>query len=417
MSLNNVPSKADVMGWNQQSLATYLRKLKLSGCDKLVIKSSITGAHFLKMTACDLQMFPSLYVSLITKLQCDINKGEQRRASGQKPKAIPKPVLPAPPEEDWDSDEFDCESDPDHGGGVMEEDGYICALSEPQDEDDTYEESYETAASVDTVKPPPHPRVAKLQHCQNKDSVPEPIPAERKSKAPNPPLTTPQPNLHVNRSNKPSQTEVTKSSMYWLLCSVCKSEKATCCPHVTILHFSVLHYQSCPQEGSAVKAPEPPTARIPKPRIPKPTNVFRISKCSRAPPVPTQPTLAIKSIPEPTKGLDPSWYGGKMTRHEAEAALRDINKDGAFVVRDSSQGTIEHPFTLMLLKQDKVYNIMIRNKGNSYSLGTGLRLTKSFPGVKEMINYHTHTPLLLIDATHQKSEAENQCCLLHPAGL
>ncbi|KAK5865072.1 hypothetical protein PBY51_016265 [Eleginops maclovinus] len=381
MSLNNVPSKADVMGWNQQSLATYLRKLKLSGCDKLVIKSSITGAHFLKMTACDLQMFPSLYVSLITKLQCDINKGEQRRASGQKPKAIPKPVLPAPPEEDWDSDEFDCESDPDHGGGVMEEDGYICALSEPQDEDDTYEESYETAASVDTVKPPPHPRVAKLQHCQNKDSVPEPIPAERKSKAPNPPLTTPQPNLHVNRSNKPSQTEVTKS------------------------------------KGSAVKAPEPPTARIPKPRIPKPTNVFRISKCSRAPPVPTQPTLAIKSIPEPTKGLDPSWYGGKMTRHEAEAALRDINKDGAFVVRDSSQGTIEHPFTLMLLKQDKVYNIMIRNKGNSYSLGTGLRLTKSFPGVKEMINYHTHTPLLLIDATHQKSEAENQCCLLHPAGL
>ena len=46
------------------------------------------------------------------------------------------------------------------------------------------------------------------------------------------------------------------------------------------------------------------------------------------------------------------------------------------MVRDSSQGAVEHPYTLMLLKQGKVYNIMIRNQGNSYSLGTGLKNTK-----------------------------------------
>ncbi|KAI4818775.1 hypothetical protein KUCAC02_004075 [Chaenocephalus aceratus] len=362
MSCNNVPSKVDVMGWNQQSLADYMRKLKLSGCDKLVMRSSMTGAHFLQMASCELQVFPSLYVPIITKIQSDINKGEQKRAFGQISKAqkYPKQVLPAQQEEVWDSDEFDYDSDPDNGGGVQEEDGYICALSEPQDADDTYEESYEAPPSADTLKPPPPPRV---QHSHN---------------------TAPQPNLPVDRSKKPSQIDVAKS------------------------------------KGSAVKAPGSFTGRIPKPRIPRATDVFnRISKRYQVPSAPTQPA-PVKSIQEPTQcieGLDPSWYGGKVTRREAEAALREMNKDGAFVVRDSSQGALEQPYTLMLLKQGKVYNIMIRNQGNSYSLGTGLKTTKSFPGVKEMITHHTHTPLLLIDATDRSSEAQNQCRLLHPAGL
>lgn len=53
-----------------------------------------------------------------------------------------------------------------------------------------------------------------------------------------------------------------------------------------------------------------------------------------------------------------------------------IFKDGAFVVRDSSKGSVEHPFTLMLLYQDKVYNIKIRHQGNGYTLGNGLKNTK-----------------------------------------
>ncbi|XP_030001574.1 lymphocyte cytosolic protein 2 [Sphaeramia orbicularis] len=115
--------------------------------------------------------------------------------------------------------------------------------------------------------------------------------------------------------------------------------------------------------------------------------------------------------------LDPSWYGGKVTRYEAEVALRKVNKDGAFLVRDSTKDSAEHPYTLMLLKEDKVYNIKIRSQGNSFSLGNSLKNTKSFPGVREMITHHAHTPLLLIDATEQSSEAQSKCCLLHPAGL
>ncbi|KAM9356769.1 cytokine-dependent hematopoietic cell linker [Symphorus nematophorus] len=238
MSLNNVPTKAEVMGWNPQCLSNYMRKLKLSGCDKVVMKGNITGAQFM-------------------------------------------------------------DNDSDYEGPQEEEEddeSYICALTEPQtaeqeDSDEANAEDYGVPSSADTTRPPRHLRVAQL-----KDG-----------------------------------------------------------------HF----------------------------------------RGDRKKPV----------------GLDPSWYGGNVTRHQAEAALREVNKDGAFVVRDSSKGSDEHPYTLMLLKQGKVYNIKIRNHGNSYSLGTGLNTKKSFPGVKEMITHHTHTPLLLIDATDQSSEAQSQCCLLHPAGL
>ncbi|XP_072252575.1 lymphocyte cytosolic protein 2-like [Leuresthes tenuis] len=142
-----------------------------------------------------------------------------------------------------------------------------------------------------------------------------------------------------------------------------------------------------------------------------------MSKVTPAPPVPTQPAQENKSVLGWKQDLDPSWYGGQVSRHQAEATLREMNKDGAFVVRDSIKGSTEHPYTLMLLTQGKVYNIRIRKQGHFYLLGNGLWNTKSFPGVKEMINHHTHTPLLLIDATEQRSSEQAQCCLLHPAEL
>ncbi|XP_070768847.1 lymphocyte cytosolic protein 2 [Enoplosus armatus] len=411
MSLNHVPSNVEVMGWNPQSLAEYMRTLKLSGCGKVVMKSNITGAQFMQMTECDLQVFPSLYVSKITMIQSEINKGEQKRASDHKSKAQKHPKQEfAQEEEIWDSDEFDNECDHDCEGPRQEEeeDSYICPLTEPQtaeqqDSDENSEGDYEVPSSAEPVKPPQHGRVSTLQDGHYREPVPAPLLAERTSKPPLPhppqmthtpqrPFKSPaiQPNLHIDRRSKktgqpgPSQKDLTKS------------------------------------KGSAVKASGSFTSKMPQPRAPRPTDVSnRAGKPTPAPPVPTQPAKINNPIPGPRKcihGLDPSWYGGKVTRHQAEVALREVNKEGAFVVRDSSQGLGDHPYTLMLLKQGKVYNIKIHNQGNSYSLGTNLN-NKSFPGVKEMITHHTHTPLLLIDATDQTSEAQSQCCLLHPAGL
>ncbi|KAK7922561.1 hypothetical protein WMY93_009463 [Mugilogobius chulae] len=109
------------------------------------------------------------------------------------------------------------------------------------------------------------------------------------------------------------------------------------------------------------------------------------------------------------QALDPRWYGGEMSRHQAEAALTEANKDGAFVVRDSSKGRAEHPYTLMVLKEAKVYNIKIRKQGDLFFLGNGLHNKKSFPGVREMITHHAHTPLLLIDAKDRSSRRSAPC--------
>ncbi|EGW00774.1 Lymphocyte cytosolic protein 2 [Cricetulus griseus] len=51
------------------------------------------------------------------------------------------------------------------------------------------------------------------------------------------------------------------------------------------------------------------------------------------------------------------------------------DKDGTFLVRDSSKKTVSNPYVLMVLYKDKVYNIQIRYQEESqvYLLGTGLR--------------------------------------------
>ncbi|NXC14587.1 LCP2 protein, partial [Corythaeola cristata] len=52
-----------------------------------------------------------------------------------------------------------------------------------------------------------------------------------------------------------------------------------------------------------------------------------------------------------------------------------IFQDGTFLVRDSSRKTATHPYVLMVLYRDKVYNIQIRyqEQNHIYLLGTGLK--------------------------------------------
>ncbi|KAE8286172.1 Protein Wnt-8a Precursor [Larimichthys crocea] len=340
MSFSDDLSKVEVMGWSPQSLADYMRRLKLTNCDKVVMKGNISGAQFLQMTDFDLQVFPKLYISILTKIQNDLNKGEQKKAFLKKPKTpqYPKQVI-VQEEELSNSDEFESGSDyedPQEDG----EDSYIFATDESQ----TTEQQHSEESSEEECEQPPLPSRPRLP------------------------------------------------------------------PKVPELQDS--------REGSTVIAPGSSTSKPPQPRPPKATDVSRReSKLIPPPPVPTQPAVVTNPTPGPRGGLDPVWYKGNVTRHQAEAALRQMNQDGVFLVRDSSHGSGEHPYTLMILKRGKIYNIKIRYQGDFYSLGTGHYHNKCFPGVKEMITHHTHTPLVLIDATDQSSEAHSHCCLLHPVGL
>ncbi|XP_019801284.1 lymphocyte cytosolic protein 2 isoform X3 [Tursiops truncatus] len=131
-------------------------------------------------------------------------------------------------------------------------------------------------------------------------------------------------------------------------------------------------------------------------------------------PAPTKPQLPLPS--EGENSLNEDWYVSYITRIEAEAALRKINQDGTFLVRDSSRKTITNPYVLMVLYKEKVYNIQIRYQEESqvYLLGTGLRGKEDFLSVSDIIDYFRKMPLLLIDGKNRGSRY--QCTLTYSAG-
>lgn len=130
-------------------------------------------------------------------------------------------------------------------------------------------------------------------------------------------------------------------------------------------------------------------------------------------PVPSKPRP--QSPGEEQNSLNEDWYVSYITRTEAEAALRKINQDGTFLVRDSSKKTISNPYVLMVLYKDKVYNIQIRYQEESqvYLLGTGLRGKEDFLSVSDIIDYFRKMPLLLIDGKNRGSRY--QCTLTYAA--
>ena len=130
-------------------------------------------------------------------------------------------------------------------------------------------------------------------------------------------------------------------------------------------------------------------------------------------PIPNKPRPP--SPGEDENSLNEEWYVSYITRTEAEAALRRINQDGTFLVRDSSKKTITNPYVLMVLYKDKVYNIQIRyqEENQVYLLGTGLRGKEDFLSVSDIIDYFRKMPLLLIDGKNRGSRY--QCTLTYAA--
>ncbi|XP_069510421.1 lymphocyte cytosolic protein 2 isoform X2 [Ambystoma mexicanum] len=142
-------------------------------------------------------------------------------------------------------------------------------------------------------------------------------------------------------------------------------------------------------------------------------NIRRIT--SQAENLPTFPKRGMSAVPKHKETvLDEDWFTGDITRQDAEEALRRIDQDGTFLVRNSSRKTISHPYVLMVLFNDKVYNVQIRydQRQNVYLLGSGGK--EHFPSVSEMIDYFTRTPLLLIDGKDR--DLRYQCMLNHSAG-
>ncbi|KAM9475163.1 B-cell linker protein isoform 2-T2 [Clarias gariepinus] len=75
---------------------------------------------------------------------------------------------------------------------------------------------------------------------------------------------------------------------------------------------------------------------------------------------------------------DKEWFAGICGRKTAEEALLKVNKDGSFMVRCSTAQNAQQPFTLVVLFNQKVYNIPVRFLKDSRSYALGKEGKKSF---------------------------------------
>ncbi|TSL04351.1 Lymphocyte cytosolic protein 2 [Bagarius yarrelli] len=379
MSFDSIPSKSEVMGWDPPHLADYLRR---------------------NMSDNDLQKFPKLHAPLISKISKEINKKEEKRGFFQLRSSAPKYQEADLPVQDqgWDSEEFESDDDYESPNTNDEAEGsggdYESAADGGGDSDNGYE-------------PPPSEPSDELQHhqiCVAKHSNSEYI--DRSSVTSQPPV----PPARPGPGSGPPLPVGRPSKLY----------SASKCTNTMM-------------NAGMDKFLEPP--RMPKPPVPTSGGVRR--SASSVTPGQTynrfQDKLHLSSLQthqEPItkttttwtwrstgQDMDPAWYVGQVTRGQAEGNLRHVNRDGTFLVRDSSKGSATQPYTLMVLYQNKVFNIQIRKVQNGFLLGTGLKSSEVFQSVSEIVNQHMQMPLLLIDAKSRGTGQQNQCALLHPAGF
>ncbi|XP_065819187.1 lymphocyte cytosolic protein 2a [Labrus bergylta] len=506
MSSDRVPSRLEVMGWSSQELADYLKKMNLSGCDKVVMKNSITGSRFVNLSENDLQKFPKLHAPLILKISTEISKKEEKRGLLRFGKrATPKSHEPdtCADVQGWGEDEFDDEDfDDDYespysgeeegSGGDYEspnEDAandYEPPPTEPPEDlplklcstlpmgNSDYVDNRDNHISSRGPPPAlsPRPPVASLsapsprmpgESPARRDPSPSPLGGGQPSGnfPPGPPQifrrdkpgrnagSTPSPNRgpHRNTVNTPgahswrAQPE-TPDPPNWSKppvlpppsTSIGRSNSSARAPpnrfdarreqtndevpknNTFPLHNKSLHPRPglpgpLPRHGDSLPPNVPSTASLPQklhPAIGEPRGSFLGSDRQSFRPPPTTSTRS--------QELDPRWYVGKVTRGQAEGCLKGVNKDGAYLVRDSTRQLANQPFTLMVFYQDKVFNIQIREQNHQFLLGTGLKVQESFPSVSGIISHYSQSPLLLIDAKNKRSSQQNQCLLSDPAG-
>uniref|UniRef100_A0A3B4H5X6 Lymphocyte cytosolic protein 2 n=1 Tax=Pundamilia nyererei TaxID=303518 RepID=A0A3B4H5X6_9CICH len=353
MSSDRVPSRSDMMGWNPQQLADYLRRMNLSGCDKVVLKHSISGSRFVNLSDNDLQKFPKLHTPMISKLNSEINKKEKRGGFfiKKRPPNTSFSLRFLGQDDEFDDDYESPYSDDDGSGGDYE------SPNDDQDAGNDYE-------------PPPSE------------------PAEDHKLCPPRPIGDGDYIGTLMSSHTPENITIESSFGSFLT------------PDAVIEFVSVF-----------VTEMKITTKHPPRPGPPGGAVSFVFAETH------TELVIrGFITVRVCVQELDPRWYVGKVTRGQAEGCLKRVRKDGAYLVRDSTRQQANQPFTLMVYYQDKVYNIQIRQQNQQFVLGTGLKVQESFPSVSDIISHYSQSPLLLIDAKNRSASQQNQCMLSDPAG-
>ncbi|CAI9733275.1 Hypothetical predicted protein [Octopus vulgaris] len=103
------------------------------------------------------------------------------------------------------------------------------------------------------------------------------------------------------------------------------------------------------------------------------------------------------------------WYFGKLGRKAEESLLNEIKQNGAFLLRDSSQASVTHPFTLTVYSNDHFYRLKIRHlESGKFVVGEKKDSEIEFNTIQDLINYYETEPLLLLAAANNS----NSCTTL-----
>ncbi|XP_039882996.1 lymphocyte cytosolic protein 2a isoform X6 [Simochromis diagramma] len=434
MSSDRMPSRSDMMGWNPQQLADYLRRMNLSGCDKVVLKHSISGSRFVNLSDNDLQKFPKLHTPMISKLNSEINKKEKRGGFFiKKTSKYQEPEINSEPQ-GWGEDEFDDEFDDDYESPYSDDDGSGGDYESPNDDQDA--DNHVSRSQPPAVSPRP-PVSTPPSRMQPMDARRDPSP----HCGPRPPGKLPPEPPQVFRHIKPGRGPGSNSSPIrgpnntrdrpggqpWRPPQ--EDPPTFTKPPLPSTNINRSNSHLSPSSRTERRAQLPdevsnsntfPLSKPLRPGPPGPPTGDRTGSLPHKlqPPMPSgrQSVRPPPSAAGYTQELDPHWYVGKVTRGQAEGCLKRVRKDGAYLVRDSTRQQANQPFTLMVYYQDKVYNIQIRQQNQQFVLGTGLKVQESFPSVSDIISHYSQSPLLLIDAKNRSASQQNQCMLSDPAG-
>ncbi|XP_045890127.1 B-cell linker protein [Micropterus dolomieu] len=355
---------------------------------------------------------------------------------------------PAPPRRTddnagWPQDEFD-----DEEGDMYEVppcERPAMKVPQTQVEENVYLERMSNPAVPQRLAPPP--RIGKAlkpqQHAEDYDrSIKKPPDVDRndkpgKKKMPPPPV--PAPNIEEDVYLDPNEDQEANDDLYLEPAAACSppprapmrmppSPQTGPFP-VTMMKPPVPRAMSSsqfvPSLSELKTAPSFEARRatfptkLPPPLTVKPAMPANLKEGKPSPPNPpdTKPVAFSGGMraPKQSGNEDKEWFAGDCNRKTAEGLLLRVNKDGAFLIRNSSAQSARQPYTLAVLYQQKVYNIPIRflEETQGYALGKeGKKNEEIFSTLDEIISHHKNNQLFLIDS---KSQAKHTAYLTHPA--
>ncbi|XP_044078575.1 lymphocyte cytosolic protein 2a isoform X2 [Siniperca chuatsi] len=453
MSSDRVPSRSEVMGWSPQQLADYLKRMSLSGCDKAVLKNSISGSRFVNLSDNDLQKFPKLHAPMISKISTEISKKEERRGLFGK-KATPKYHEPdtAADVQGWAEDEFDEEFDDDYESPYSgDEEGSGGDYESPNDDLDAAND-YEPPPSeppedlahklcptlpigdsdyidnrdnhVSSRGPPalcPRPPVSTLSAPSSR--MPGESSSSRRDHSPHSggrlPGKLPPGPPQIFRGTKPGRDSGSNQSP------------------IRGPHRNTVDRPATQAWRPQADVPEPPTWPKPPILLPSSTSINRSNSSVKPPPnrtdvrreqthdeAPKHNTFPLhnKSLP-PRPGLPgpPSRHGDSLPPsvpsagslpHKLHSALAE--QRGSVVGSDRQSFRPAPPTAASTQELDPRWYVGRVTRGQAE--GCLKQVCKSFPSVSDIICHYSQSPLLLIDAKNRDSSQQNQCLLSDPAG-